>query len=84
MIHCCSVCGFSLFWCGDRSQEIGICGSCRRHRRDYGKDPNDAARQLAVRTQESVKADQIKRKTMIFRDDRRGADGVPNYDDWSY
>jgi hypothetical protein len=81
-LHCCSVCGGSLFFCG--YPESGMCSLCSSHRRKHGQDPPDAASRKARTEREEAKADEIRRRTMKFRDGRRGTDGIPGPDDWNY
>ena len=81
-LHCCSVCGGSLFFCG--YPESGICNVCRSYQREYGRNPPEAANKKARRESEEVKVDEVRRRTMKFRDGRRGTDGIPGPGDWDY
>ncbi len=78
----CYGCGFNLFFAG--YPDDCLCSQCRASKRKTGSYPLDAAAKKARAEREEIEADKIRRRTMKFRDGRRGADGMPSPSDWDY
>lgn len=82
MLHCCSGCGFELFFSG--YPEDNLCRDCRSYWRKYGRYSDAAKAEYQRRSREEAERFERQHRTMRFRDGRRGADGIPSPSDWNY
>lgn len=71
----CYGCGFNLFMAG--YPDDSLCRDCRNSKRKTGSYPLDAAKNKARSEREEFELRDHQAKTMKFRDDRRGTDGIP-------
>ena len=78
----CRGCGISLFFAGFPSDSV--CCECRITERETGTFSAAAKQSYKRRARDAYKHGERQRRTMLFRDGRRGADGVPSSRDWNY